>query len=116
MIFDANSNPTLPDVFIHVGEKERHMAFCYKAIAALEAKHSLSVGQLLGKMDMLSTAAELLHAALWRDDQALTVEQVSEWVTFHNLQVIQNALLAAWFGSVSKAESGEAEAQAQPEA
>jgi hypothetical protein len=113
-VFNANANPTLPDVAIHIGGKERPMAFCYRSIAALENKHQQSVGELLGKMDRLSIATDLLHAALWRDDQSLTVDQVSEWVTFLNLKPIQDALLATWFGSVPESNaSGEAPAQAQ---
>jgi len=113
-VFNASTNPTLPSVAIVIGGKERPMAFCYKAIAALEGKHQQSVGELLGKVDRLSLATDLLHAALWRDDQTLTVEQVSTWVTFHNLRPIQDALLATWFGSLPDKDesSGEAEAQA----
>jgi hypothetical protein len=112
-IFNASTNPTLPAVAINIGGKERPLAFCYKAIAALEGKHQKSVGQLLGQVDRLSIATDLLHAALWRDDQTLTVEQVSEWVNFHNLRPIQDALLATWFGSLPDKDesSGEAEAQ-----
>lgn len=114
-LFNANANPTLPDVAINIGGSERPMAFCYRAIAALEGKHQQSVGELLGKMDRLSIATELLHAALWRDEQTLTVEQVSEWVTFLNLKTIQDALLATWFGSVPESNaSGEEKAQAAP--
>jgi hypothetical protein len=109
-VFNANLNSTLPDVAIHIGGRERPMAFCYKAIDALESKHKQSAGWLLSQMDRLSIAAELLHAALWRDDQTLTVEQVAEWVSFHNLKTIQDALLAAWFGSVPEKQPGEAKA------
>lgn len=109
-IFSANANATLPDVAILIGERERPMAFCYQAIDALESKHQQSVGQLLAKMDRLSIAAELLHAALWRDDRTLTVEQVAAWVSFHNLKTIQDALFAAWFGSVPQTQPGEAKA------
>jgi hypothetical protein len=109
-LFNANLNATLPDVAIHIGGKERPMAFCYKSIDALESKHQRSVGWLLSQMDRLSVAAELLHAALWRDDQTLTVEQVAEWVSFHNLKTIQDALFAAWFGSVPDKQPGEAKA------
>lgn len=109
-VFNANLNSTLSDVAIHIGGKERPMAFSYKAIDALESKHKQSVGWLLSQMDRLSIAAELLHAALWRDDQTLTVDQVAEWISFFNLKTIQDALFAAWFGSVPDKQPGEAKA------
>jgi hypothetical protein len=99
-VFKASFNPTLPQVSIEIGGKERPMAFCYAAIAHIEGRHQKSIGQLLGQMDMLSIAADLLHAALLRDDPKLTVDEVSNWVHFSNLLVIQQALLAAWFGSL----------------
>lgn len=109
-VFNANLNATLPDVAIHIGGRERAMSFCYRAIDAVESKYQHSVGWLLSQMDRLSISTELLHAALWRDDQTLTVEQVAEWVSFHNLEVIQKALFAAWFGSIPEAQPGEAKA------
>jgi hypothetical protein len=113
-VFNANWNPTLPQVSIEIGGRERALAFSYKAIAGLESKHQKSVGQLLGEMDRLSIAVDMLYAALLRDDPKLTVEQVSEWVHFSNLLVIQQALMAAWFGSLPEKDetTGEAKAQA----
>lgn len=106
-VFNANVNATLPDVAISIGGSERPMAFCYQAIDSLENKHKKSVGQLMGDMDQLHIAVELLHAALWRDNQVLTLKEVAEWVSFLNLKVIQDALLCAWFGSIPEREPGE---------
>lgn len=112
-IFDASLNPTLPEVAINIGGAERPLSFSYAAITTLEARYETSVADLMSRMDQISIAANLLHAALVGGDPSLTIEQVIPWVNYFSLKPIQQALLAAWFGSFPEDDgAGEAVPQA----
>jgi hypothetical protein len=115
-IFDASVNPTLPEVAINIGGAERPMSFSYAAIAVVEAKYGEGMGVLLGRMDQLRVAVDLLHAALSPHDKTLTPAQVGPWVNIFNLKSIQDAVLTAWLGSMPEGEAeGEDKAQVESE-
>lgn len=110
-------DPTLPDVSLVIGGQERHLCFDFEAICKVEQLTGLNLLKSAVSEVSATNLRALLYAALLRDDPALSLEQVSKWITMHNVANIHQALVTAWFGSVDQQESkddepGEAPAQA----
>lgn len=106
-VFDTlGLDPTLPDVVLKIGGKERHLAFDYRAIIMAEKVAGINLLSETFENISFTSIAGLLYAALLKDDPSLTLEEVGSWIHFSNAPVIYQAILAAWLGSVPKAEEG----------
>lgn len=115
----AGLDPTLPDVTIEIGGRERQMA--YHMVGIMEVEKLTGVNLLSAPISAPSNTeiVAMLYAALIRDDPKLPFTQVAGWVNPFNANVIHQAVLAAWYGSLPDAEKtppGEDEAQAKSEA
>ena len=119
--FKAGIDPTLPDVTLEIGGKERQLAFDITSIITVEKLTGINLmDAVLGDVSITALRA-VLFAALMKDDESLTLDQVGHWINHVNFGVIQQAIFAAWYGSLPKPvegtdSKGEAEAQASPEA
>jgi hypothetical protein len=90
-------DPTLPDVVLKLGGVERHLVYDYNAIVHAE---KLTGVQLLTAIiaDIDATKLRgLLWAALIRENPALTLDEVGAMITPHNMVVVHQALIAAWY-------------------
>lgn len=109
-------DPTLPDVSLIIGGKERHLCFDMEAIIRVEQLVGLNLFKAAVSEVNATNLRALLYAALLRDDPSLTLEAVSKWITMRNVGNIHQALVTAWFGSIDAEEKdeqpGEAPAQA----
>ena len=115
----AGLDPTLPDVSLEIGGKERQLAFDFAAIVVAEKVAGLNLLKAARFDDLSFTELRgLLYAALLKNDPTLTLEEVEKWINIHNMGIIQMAIAHAWFGSVSgdeaeAAKPGEDQAQAK---
>jgi len=103
MTYDLDfQDPTLPEVRIRIGGKERKLAFDYKAIVT--AEKVAGVNLLNDTFDASFTSlGGLLYAALLHDDPMITLDEVGSWVNFKSAPVIYQAVLSAWLGSMPAA-------------
>ena len=113
--FDTSSiDPTLPQVTLTIGGKDRSLAFDYRAMCVVEKLTGVNLLQDSVEANFTLLGA-MLFAALLHDDPELTLDEVGSWIHFKNAPVVYQALMSAWWGSLpkAKAESGEAN-QAAP--
>lgn len=110
-------DPTLPDVSLVIGDKERHLCFDFNAICTV--KKLTGINPLTAAADTADpeNLRAILLASLLRDDPLLTLDEVGSWITFRNWQHINNAIATAWFASIDETDTkdeqpGEAPAQA----
>lgn len=108
----VGQDPTLPNVSLILNGVERHLAFDFNAIVQVE----LLTGINLLKSAITELSATNVRALLWasllKENPDLTVEEVGGWITMHNVVLIQQAVITAWFGSAEEsdgkvADSGE---------
>lgn len=114
----AGLNPTLPDVSIEIGGKDRQLAYDFAAIILAEKLTGVNLMKAASFSDLSFTQVRgLLYAALLKDDPKLTLAEVDTWPIMYNLVTIQGAVAEAWFGSIPAPKvdepAGEAEAQTQ---
>ncbi len=109
------TDPTLPDVTLEIGGRDRKLAFDMASILTVEQQTGVNLmAAALTEVSATSMRA-VLYAALLHDDPDLSIEQVGKWIDFRTTGVIQQAILAAWYGSLPKAkddDAGEDQAQA----
>lgn len=110
-------DPTLPDVSLVIGGRERHLCFDLNAICIAEKATGVNLLKAaVSEVDATSIRG-LLYAALLRDDPTLKLDEVGSWITMSNLPHVHKAIVTAWFASIDEPENngtepGEAQAQA----
>jgi hypothetical protein len=113
------ADPTLPDVSLILGGKERVLCFDFNAICVASKVTGINLlRSVVGDLEPESLRG-LLWAALLRDDPSLTLDQVGSLIRPASIPGIREALLRAWFESKDDGEGkeagtakGEAKAQA----
>lgn len=109
------ADPTLPDVTLILGGKERKLCFDFNAICVASKVTGINLlRSIVGDLEPESLRG-LLWAALLRDDPSLTLDQVGGLIRPASIPGIREALLRAWFESRNDGEAKEAGA-AQGEA
>jgi hypothetical protein len=110
-------DPTLPDVTLILGGVERKLCYDYNAIVLAEKMTGVNLLEgVVGQMTATNLRG-LLWASLKRESPDLTIDQVGALIQPRALGIIQQALMAVWFGSIAEPDEkdetpGEAEAQA----
>jgi hypothetical protein len=110
-------DPTLPDVTLILGGVERKLCYDYNAIVLAEKMTGVNLLEgVVGQMTATNLRG-LLWASLKRESPDLTIDQVGALIQPRALGIIQQALMAVWFGSIAELDEkdetpGEAEAQA----
>lgn len=105
-------DPTLPDVTLKIGGKERKLTFDYKSITVAEKVTGINL--LSDTFDASFTSlGGLLYAALLKDDPTLTLDEVGSWINFRSAAIVYQAVLSAWLGSVPEAKQDDASGEAQ---
>lgn len=108
-------DPALPDVSLILGGVERKLCFDYNAI--VQAEKATGVNLLEGMAGRLNATnlRGLLWAALLRGSPKITIEEVGELIRPSMINVLHEALIATWFGSIAAPNeenaAGELEAQ-----
>jgi len=108
-------DPTLPDVSLLIGGKERHLVFDFNAICVAEKVSGVNLLKAAVSEINATNIRGLLYAALLRDDPKLTLDEVGSWSSFKNLANVHTAITTAWFASIDEQKDeqpGEAPAQA----
>lgn len=105
-------DPTLPDVELVLRGQSFHLAFDFNAICHAEKLTGLNLLTAIVTDISASQLRALLWSAILKDNSGFTIDEVGSWITAHNAPTIHKALVAAWFGSISKDDDeGEEEAQ-----
>ena len=113
------SDPTLPDVSIVLGGKERKLCFDFNAIVLASQETGINLLKAIVREIEPASLRGLLWASLLRDDPTITLEQVGQMIRPGSVPGIREALLRVWFESAGEAEgkpggaAGEAKAQAK---
>lgn len=111
-------DPTLPDVSLILGGKERKLCFDFNAICLATQSTGINLMRAMVSGFDAPSLRGLLWASLVRDEPELTLDQVGALIQARNIPIIQKALMTAWFASVDDGEpaegkpAGEAKAQA----
>jgi hypothetical protein len=106
-------DPTLPDVSIVIGGKERHLCFDVNAIVVVEKETKLNLLREAFSEPTFTNTRALLFATLLHDDPSLTLDEVGSWLNFSNLDTAYNAIRTTWFASKPESDEQPGEAPAQ---
>lgn len=109
-------DPTLPDVSLVIGGRERKLCFDLNAICMADKATGVNLLKAVVSEVDATNIRGLLYAALLRDDPNLTLEEVGSWITMRNLSNVHNAIVTAWFASVDDEKQDEAPGEAQAQA
>ena len=119
----AGVDPTLPDVQLTIGGKDRKLCYDFAAIVQAEKLTGINLMRAASFQNLsFSDVRGLLYAALLHDDPKLTLEELDRTCgpqIMYNLVTIQGAIAEAWFGSVPDEKdepAGEEKAQAKNQA
>ena len=118
----AGKDPTLPDVPLEIGGKTYRLVYDYNAIvlaerelnAAARAKTPRGMPfvpvNLLRGFDLEAANAEelrgLLYASLLKAQPKITLDDVSQMISFSNLEKIYTAIVHCWIQSHTEVDPG----------
>lgn len=97
-------DPTLPDVSLVIGGRERHLCFDINSVCIAEKTTGVNLLKAAVSEVNATSIRGLLYAALLRDDPKITVEEVGSWITMKNLSNIHKSIVTAWFASIDDQE------------
>ena len=106
-------DPTLPQVTLILGGVERHLCFDFNAIVIAEKATGVNLLHAIVKDVNATNLRGLLWAALLKESPELTVDEVGSLITMRNSNIIYQALITAWFGSVGEPDEDTEEAKAE---
>ncbi len=108
------ADPTLPDVTLILGGRERTLCFDFNAICVASKATGLNLlKSIVSELDPQALRG-LLWAALLRDEPTLTIDEVGAMIRVPSIPGIRDALMQTWFASVGDGKGsavGEAKAQ-----
>ncbi len=110
-------DPTLPDVTLILGGRERKLCFDFNALVRAEKETGVNLLQAIVAERTATNLRGLLWASMLKANPNLQIDAVGSWITPQNIGVVWEAILAAWFGSSAEKKDDETpgEAPAQEE-